>query len=52
MNAWMPKTTAQKIAAACLVLAVFDIIMGQRTLGMIFAGAGIVISLASGYFRR
>jgi hypothetical protein len=52
MNAWMPKTTVQKIATICIVLAVVDILLGQRTLAMVFAGAGIVVSLASSYLTR
>jgi len=48
----MPKATAQRIAIACLILAVFDVFMGQKTLAMIFAGAAIAISLGAGFLAR
>ncbi len=44
----MPKATAQRIAIICLVLAGVDIVMGQKTLAMIFAGVAIAISLGAG----
>jgi O-methyltransferase involved in polyketide biosynthesis len=48
----MPKATAQRIAIACLILAVFDGFMGQKTLAMVFAGVAIAVSLGSGLYAR
>jgi hypothetical protein len=44
----MPRATAQRIAIACLILAGVDILLGQKTLAMVFAGVAIAISLGAG----
>jgi hypothetical protein len=45
----MPKATANRIAIVCLILAGVDIVLGQRTLAMVFAGVAIAISLGAGF---
>jgi hypothetical protein len=45
----VPKATAQRIAIACLILAGVDIVLGQKTLAMIFAGVAIAVSLGAGF---
>ena len=47
-----PKAPAQRIAIACLALAVFDAVLGQKTLAMVFAAVAIAISLGSGLLAR
>lgn len=48
----VPKATLQRIAIACLILAAFDGVMGQKTLAMVFAGVAIVLSLGAGFLAR
>jgi hypothetical protein len=48
----VPKVTAQRIAIAFLVLAVFDAIAGQKTLAMVCAGIAIVLSLGASFLKR
>jgi len=48
----VPKATAQRLAIGFLVLAAFDMIVGQKTLAMIFAVLAIAISLGAGVLAR
>jgi hypothetical protein len=46
------KATLQRVSIAFLVLAIIDIVIGQKTLGMVFAGLAIALSLGAGYLSR
>jgi len=48
----VPKATLQRIAIACLILAAFDGVMGQKTLAMVFAAVAIALSLGAGFLAR
>ena len=42
----LPRATLNRIAIAFLILAVFDMIVGQKTLASVCAGIAIALSLA------
>ena len=48
----MSKATVQRVSIAFLILAIVDIVIGQKTLGMVFAGLAIALSLGAGYLSR
>jgi hypothetical protein len=48
----MSKGTVQRVSIAFLVLAIIDIVIGQKTLGMVFAALAIALSLGAGYLSR
>jgi hypothetical protein len=48
----MRKVTLQRVSIACLILAGVDIVLGQKTLAMVFAGVAIALSLGAGYLGR
>jgi len=56
-NSWpmlppISKGRIQQVSIGFLVLAGVDILIGQKSLAMIFAGVAIALSLGAGYLTR